>query len=88
MQIWKYEIPLTAKPIPIAMPENADLLQVQDQRGAIVIWAIVDPARPRVERVFRIIGTGHTFDLNESSLSYCGTVQQEVFAWHIFEVLP
>ncbi len=84
MQVWKYEIPLTADATRLRMPDGAELLQVQDQRGAIVIWAIVDPSRPRVERTFRIIGTGHDFD--DSPLEYCGTVQQDVFAWHVFEV--
>jgi len=83
-EIWKYGLALTAEPIEISMPADAELLQVQDQGGTITIWAVVEPKAARVMRRFRIVGTGHAFDVEP--LEYLGTVQQGAYVWHVFEV--
>ena len=37
----------------------------------------------RVDRFFRIVGTGHDFD--PAGLLYVGTVQTGIFVWHVYE---
>jgi len=71
------------------MPADAQVLCVQIQKTSqheerICVWAKVDLDKPNVERIFRIIGTGHEF--YDSKYNYIGTVQASGgFVWHIFE---
>lgn len=83
MQIFKYELPLVVDVIPVAMPKDARVIAVQNQRGAVTLWAEVEAEAPPVNRVFRIIGTGHSFD--RTGLRYVGTVQVNAFVWHVYE---
>jgi hypothetical protein len=79
MTIWKYIIGNG----PISMPKGADILDVQCQDGSIALWALIDPAEPREDRTFKVIGTGWTFD--NPGHYYIATVQVGSFVWHIFE---
>lgn len=82
--IWKYDLDVADQRV--AIPEGAEILQVQMQRGVITLWAIVDPHAPKTPRRFRIIGTGQGFD--PTGLDYLGTVQVGLLVWHVFEVQP
>lgn len=56
MTVWKFVI---ADPeTPVVMPEGAEVLHVGEQRGSVCIWALVDPAAPKVERRFVVAPTG------------------------------
>lgn len=83
MQIFKYELPIVTDVITVPMPKNARVITVQNQRGVVTLWAEVDADEPRVNRVFRIIGTGHSFD--RTGLRHAGTVQVGALVWHIYE---
>lgn len=69
-QIWKFSVPPDGV---IEMPHDAQLLSVQMQGGAPVLWAIVDPdATPTTQRV-HIVGTGH--DLSDDIGAFIDTFQ-------------
>lgn len=51
--------------IDLNVPEGAEFLAVQMQRGQPCVWAIVTPGAPRETRVLRLRGTGHAMQGNE-----------------------
>jgi hypothetical protein len=85
-QVWKFKLALMAALQPIQMPRGAEILSVQTQRDMPCIWALVDNDAARETRVFRIVGTGHSFD--DHGMHYLGTVQTPPFVWHVFESKP
>lgn len=83
--IWKFALALTGSQ-EIRMPENAQILSVQYQADNLVLWAIVNPAKPIVPRTIMIFGTGHLLpDLDLRN--FIGTVQDGGLVWHVFEDL-
>ncbi|HDY86983.1 MAG TPA: hypothetical protein ENH82_02575 [bacterium] len=71
--IWKYAV-LIQDTQKIEMPKGAKLLTVQVQRGIAFIWAMVNPMNTEVERIIKMVGTGH--DLSEQIMGdYIGTFQ-------------
>lgn len=84
MQIFKYELPVEDN-VTVSMPKDARIISAQSQRGAVTIWAEVEPDAPRVNRRFRVVGTGHRFD--GTGLRHVGTVQAGLFVWHVYEVM-
>lgn len=86
-QIWKFEIQIRDV-VRVLMPEGAEILTFQNQRGNPCIWALVDPTKPKEERMFEIYGTGH--DIHEDmgiDREYIGTIisEQGMLVWHLFE---
>jgi hypothetical protein len=79
-RIYKYDLPMIGTHV-IAMPRGAKILSVQDQSGAMRVWAKVDPKAPMENRRFVIVGTGH---LVPAALTYLATVQQGQYVWHVF----
>ena len=81
LTIWKFPIPceltrgglLWNPAFCISMPRGAKVLTAQAQFGMPVIWALVDPNAPVVERAFLMLGTGH--DAPTAALEYVGTIQ-------------
>jgi hypothetical protein len=70
----------------VLMPQSAKIIAVQTQGNShVCVWAIVDPALPKEEREFEIIGTGEEFQPN--TRTHIGTVQLGGFVWHVFEIL-
>ena len=82
--IWKFPLDFADK-VEIQMPCFAAIIHVGVQHERLCLWAIIDIDQPLVTRRFRVIGTGHEYPdcLPEK---YIGTVFQDVFVWHIFEV--
>jgi hypothetical protein len=83
--VWKYDLPDDPEAI-IEMPRGARILSVQVQHGAPRIWALVDPAAPKVRRRFWIAGTG--WRANSDGLGvFVGTIQLEGgrHVYHIFD---
>lgn len=83
--IWKYELRFSGQ-VTLNLPENARILSCQMQRNVPCLWVIVNPAKEKVERTFRVIGTGHFFDPDSRDLEYIATVQGHALVWHIFEL--
>ncbi len=83
-QIWKYNI-LTKDWQSIWMPEGAEILTVQTQHDKPKLWALVDPLAPQVERIIRVVGTGHDF---RGTGTYIGTFQMfgGDLVFHVFEI--
>lgn len=79
--IWKVAID-----IKVSVPEHAEILTMQIQKGVPYIWLLVDPDNDYENRLFFIVGTGHLHD-NLSKKNYIGTYQElnGQFIWHVFE---
>jgi len=83
MRIYKYELKIQDRQN-ITMDWDARLLSVQFQDGKLCLWAMVDTNSWKSHRTIRIVGTGMDFD--PDGLVFIGTVQQDGFVWHVFEV--
>lgn len=92
-KIWKYEIPAPPawhETSSVALPSGAEVLSVQAQGEAIVLWALCDTEAPLVDRGFWVIGTGWELPDGEGNAwHFRGTVQlpsvMGVLAWHVWE---
>ena len=82
--IWKYQLDMAHKTT-MNMPQDATILQFQNQGNRMTFWAIVDTEAETEERVFHVVGTGGPFPYVTGRLVYCGTVQARSYVWHIFE---
>ena len=81
--IWKFPLPIS-EPLRVAMPAGATLLTVQMQGEQIVVWGLVDPEAPRIERRFYLVGTGHAVPPGKPI--YLGSVQPfSGLVLHIFD---
>lgn len=77
MTIYKYNVPGIYN-IPLKQ-----VLDVQIQRGKIVVWCIVDEELPEDCIYFDICGTGWNVDRDLGT--YIGTVQDDdSYVWHVF----
>ena len=72
----------------IELPEGAQFLSTNTLYGYVCLWFLLDPEKPKVDRTFRVIGTG--WEIEETNLKYLGTVLEDegAFVWHIFETTP
>lgn len=69
----------------LVLPKRALILDVQNQRDQLCLWALVDSNETKSEVVFiHIIGTGREH-IPQSSLRYIATVQMGEFVWHVCE---
>lgn len=76
----------------LSMPEDAVIIHVGCQEEInICLWAEVDDTKPRVERVFHIVGTGHPIPIPgfDEYRNRIGTVLMcdGNLVWHIYEML-
>ena len=75
--IYKYTLDYLATPaVSIDMPEGAEILSVQLQRGELQLWALVEdgPGVEHVPRTVAICTTGNDCCMAEG-LNFIGTVQ-------------
>ena len=81
--VYKYEILGATTVLP--MPAGAQLLSVHNQHERICVWALVDTEAPEVERVFRLVGTGHPYD--DEGGTFVGSVlmQDGYYVFHVFD---
>lgn len=84
--IWKYSVEHGISTL--EMPEGARILSVHNQGGKPVMWALVDPDAPTVQRKFLLAGTGHGVSEDPTDLVFLGTVliMDGCVVWHIFEI--
>ena len=81
--VWKYDLALLTH---LQLPQRAQVLHVGSQDNDVVLWVAVDPDAPKVERAFRVVGTGHEFDPSEVA-SYHGTAQlANGLVFHVLEL--
>jgi hypothetical protein len=87
-QVWKYPITPTERQS-LKMPDGAEILDVQVQRGSTCLWALVDGERPKVTRHFVMVGTGHEIPEQDYGVwrVYVGTFQLAGgdLVFHLFE---
>lgn len=86
-KIFKYTLAITDLQM-VAMPIDAEILSVQDQHGALTLWAIVDPSAPVVATAFAVYGTGHPMYADREH-RHVGTVQMHEgsLVWHVFQII-
>lgn len=89
MRIHKYplaQLPGQVQDVP--MPEAAHILSVDEQHKELVLWAVVNEAKPMVAKKFIVYGTGNPVD-TALTLHFIGTTmhQNGHLVWHIFEVV-
>ena len=87
--IYKYQLKETGLQT-IILPYDSRILSIQDQSGALTLWAMFDEnikENPE-ERLIFIAGTGHDFDMKSRGyLEFISTVQMSSgLVWHVFEV--
>ncbi len=83
LTIWKFPLspPIFSPSLDSRMPEGAQILHVDVQDGSPMLWALVDPTRPRVIRDLRIVPTG-----SPVTGEYVGTFQLERLVFHLFDL--
>jgi len=88
MKIYKYELQIIDFST-ILMPIGAAILSCQTQKGAVFIWAMVDPSASLEGRTFEIIGTGNPISklLEGRRRMFVATVQEGGYVWHVFEIV-
>ena len=80
--IYKYPIKIVDEQT-IDMPFGANIISLQMQNGAAVMWAIVNPKANLTSVKIRIFGTGEEIP-SGSALRYIGTIHDRKFVWHVF----
>lgn len=70
----------------VEIPEDAQILSVQEQHGFLCLWALVDPDKTKEKKRIFLAGTGHPIS-EDIDLKFIGTVQvpQTDLVWHLFE---
>lgn len=91
-KVYKYEFPFENY-FEIDLPIGAEILTCNKVDGKWFLWALVIPDSPTQLRSFRLSGTGHNIEDENSRLQYKYiTTQFEVIGdhtliWHIFEII-
>lgn len=85
--IFKYPCRVRDGRFAIQIHDGAQPIAVQMQYNVPHFWALVDTSAPKGPRWFRWYGTGHDVDESERPI-YLGTVQIDVYVWHLFQVWP
>jgi hypothetical protein len=86
ISIWKFNIPINDA-FTVDMPVGARLLDVQDQGGTPVLWAMVETAAQLTKRAFALRGTGHKAD-GLALADHVGTFQMSkgALVFHLFDL--
>lgn len=84
--VFKYRVPEQDR-FSLMLPEHAQILHFEEQVGALMVWALVDPAARMVERYFALLGTGSPVPEEAHQLLHVGTTQVGRLVLHLFEVL-
>lgn len=86
--ILKFELEARHASELVTMPAGSQIISAAFQNGRIVMWALVDPDKPRVTRQVWVLWTGWDTDL-PANAQFIGTVQMGnppagPLVWHIF----
>ena len=87
LKVFKYPIS-PADYFEIEMPENSQILRIDEQSDLPCLWALVNPSNPKKLYRFRMAGTGHPINENET-LEFINTffMAQGALVFHVFRVL-
>jgi len=81
--VYKYELKLTDRQI-IFLPADSQILDVQEQNGALCAWVRLETNNPYRNREILIAGTGNTIPSHTGR--HISTVQMDSLVYHVFEV--
>lgn len=85
--IWKYKLEMKDRQ-ELKLPRGAKLLSAIDQRGKVVLYALVDPDPkvPKMVRIIKMFGTGNQCDFADFQGTFLGTVKlvSGGFVIHVF----
>ena len=82
--IYKYELIVQDDPQIISMHEGAKILHVGLQKhNTISMWAETETETSIITRKFVVVGTGYPITFFGY---YVGTVIDQPFVWHLYEV--
>lgn len=81
--IYKYKLDIRDRQL-IEMPDGAEFLRVEMQGNDLCLWALVDPKEDLYHHEIGICGTGHPCPYEVSN--YIGTVFDNEFVWHVFDM--
>jgi len=87
-KVFKYQF-VANDYVTFGLPIGAEILTVQEQKGNLCLWALVDPNEHWIEnRVIRMAGTGHPID-DVAQYRYINTIQLlgGELIFHFFEVV-
>lgn len=84
--IWKFPVDVSDR-VALPMPRGAEILTIENQGGAVCIWALVDSEAILVTRKLAFRGTGHPADGLDSS-QYVGSVLLNggALVFHLFDL--
>ncbi|ANY67289.1 hypothetical protein BBD42_13005 [Paenibacillus sp. BIHB 4019] len=86
-KILKYKIKPELDVQTLSVPVGAKFVSVIEQRGEIVVYAMVDGDVERKDRHIYCVGTGWDFDMsNLHVVNFIGTAQVQGFVAHVIEV--
>lgn len=80
--IWKFPLKFAGEQV-IEIPYEYRILDIQYQKGQLMMWALVNDEVPNDTVTIRIFGTGHEVD---HAGDYITTIQEQngLLVWHIF----
>lgn len=81
--VWKYPLDLIDIQ-KINMPAGARILSVDNQKGILCLWAMVNEENPEQLRTIEIVGTGQE-PIPSFHRTFIGTAVMPQFVWHVFE---
>lgn len=82
--VYKYNLGISSD-LRIEMPSGAQILKVEHFNNQASLWALVDPENSTTTRRFNVVGTGMSF--NADGMRYIGSIIDDIFIWHVFEVV-
>jgi hypothetical protein len=86
-RIFKYQMPVLEH-FEMELPEDSNILRVQDHGGMFWMWAEGDTDLPLETRVFKSFKTGAEMpDIEMSYVGFCAIHVQMELGLYIFEVL-
>jgi len=87
--IYKYDIILKGLKLDVAsieMPQRAKILYIDCQSTDVIsLWAEVETSNKKINRNFRIVGTGQRI-ADAHLKEYIGTVLDRNCVWHVYEI--
>ncbi len=86
--IYKYQMPVLEE-FEMTLPQNAEIIRVQDMDGYFWMWAVVNTDAPTETRKFRAFKTGAKIPdgLELRYVGFCAVFVQMELGLYIFEVM-
>lgn len=83
MKIYKYELKRASTQF-VQIPEKSSIIDIQIQKGKIMMWAEVEPDSPEIDIKINMYGTGQEVAENGCDTDYLGTIQDGDNVWHFY----